>query len=390
MREELCCYFTRRFLEEQLLYLIVMYLPFEALEIGDGESLGEIVRGALQRLSQGGLSDSDRRKVEQYLPYMEGILARRKELGNSRIGNLSWLDYDEDGRKDHPPNGLVAAVFVNRAADSLFVAFRGTPKGAWLDNAKMLIGDLKYCRDFKDLDGNVWRYLSPMQAEAMEYVRELVTNRRKVWDQAGRHYVIGHSKGGNQVQLAIMLFPDYFDVGISMDGPGMSEEAIREMEDRMGAKLFEQALGRLIGVNAYNDYVHGLGLPLIPCDQNFWFLETACTPVMLCSHFVTALLAGQDGGMVPFNADGPGPAAVFMRRLSDEAMAMPPADRADVFMTVMAVMQAVLGKSLPVNARQEDWIGLIAGFEDGSIKAANLLSSVLKESMVTGLEHFSN
>lgn len=372
-------YVTRQFLEEQVLYHILMYLPLEKLEIKDRQRLEEIMTAVETRYQEGRLAESDKRLIGNFLPAIQGILKRRTDLSDVRIQNLSWLDYDWDGKKDYPPNGLLAATFVNVQADALFVTFRGTPRGAWLDNAKMLIGSPRYCQDFEDSSGHVWHLLSPMQAEAMEYTGQLVGNRFKGWDQVSRHYVIGHSKGGNQAQLAMMLFPDVFEGCISMDGPGMSAETIREMQQKLGEEAFNRARGRLLGINAANDYVHGLGIPLIPVGQNVWFLETACTPVILCSHFITAFLAEKHQDIVPFNDDGPGTAAILMRKISDAAMAMPLADRTDVFMTLMAVLQTVLGKSLPVNAAREDWLRLIAGFEGGGIKTVSLLTSIMKE-----------
>lgn len=366
-------------MEEQLVCQIMMYLPLEAIGIKDRQNLGEIVTAAESRYHEGGLPESGKKAIVQNLPAISHILERQPDLPDVRIGNMSWLDYDRDGKKDYPPNGFVAATFINDKSGVMFVTFRGTPRGAWLDNAKMLIGSARYCRDFEDLSGRVWHYCSPMQAEAMEYVRQLVTSPDKGWNLVGRHYVIGHSKGGNQAQLAMMLYPDSFDIGISMDGPGMSAEAINEMKQNMGAGSFERARERLLGINASNDYVHGLGIPLIPFRQTVWLLES-CTPASLCSHFVTALLDGERWELTPFNDDGPGPVAVLMRKVSDAAMAMPLKDRTDVFMTLMAVFQAVLGKSLPVNASGEDWIRLIAGFEGGGIKTVSLLNSVLRES----------
>lgn len=372
-------YFTRQFLEEQVLYHILMYLPLERLKIKDRQRILEIKEALDSQYQDGSLSESDQKTVGQFLPVITKILDRRTELQDVRIQNLSWLDYDWDGKKDYPPNGLLAAIFVNVQADALFVTFRGTPRGAWLDNAKMLIGSPKYCRDFQDSSGTTWHFLSPMQAEAMEYTGQLVGNRIKGWEQVSRHYVIGHSKGGNQAQLAMMLYPEDFDACVSMDGPGMSYEVIQEMKQNMGEEAFQKAVGRLLGINASNDFVHGLGIPLIPFKQNFWFLESKCAPVILCSHFATALLDEKRKDIVPFNEDGPGSAAILMRKVSDAAMAMPLADRIDVFMTLMAVLQAVLGKSLPVNAAREDWLRLIAGFEGGGIKTVNLLTSVMQE-----------
>lgn len=382
MNKNLNEYITAEFLLEQLLYQIVMYLPLEELGVEDGDTIADIV--AWSEVKE--VSDT----AKEYLSCITVILEQRGNLGDNRIRNLSWLDYDGDGKKDHPPTGMVAAVFVNEGSGSLYVAFRGTPKGAWLDNAKMLIGDKKYNQDFTDPGGTVWRYCSPMQAEAMEYISELIGNRGEVWNLGRSHYVIGHSKGGNQAQLAMVIFPDSFDVAISMNGPGMSPESIQEMKHNLGEEQYQRILGRLIGINAYNDYVHGLGIPLIPYQQNVWFIEPDCSPIILCSHYVTALLQEGSGAVAPFNEDGPGPAAVFMRRLSAEAMVMPVADRSDIFMTLMAVMQVVQGKSMPVNALQEDWLRLIAGLEEGGIKMVSLLASVLLGDNRNLLELFSN
>lgn len=357
-------YTTRMFLEEQLLYQLVMYLPLEQLAVKENQTIQEIVSAA------------DHEK----LTVIRLILAKRKTLENSRIQHLSWADYNQDGKQDHPLEGMQAAVFINPQSGSQFVTFRGTPKGAWLDNAKMLIGDLSYCKDFTDLEGKIWHYLSPMQAEAMEYIKALIEKKVSAGDEPVNRYVIGHSKGGNQAQLAMMIFPEYFDAGISMDGPGMSKELIREMKQNLGRNRFQKATDQLYGVNAANDYVHSLGYSIIPVSHVVWFLEAPCEPEVLCNHSAEVLMNQKTNDMVPFSADGPGPIAIFMQKVSAEAMAMPVADRASVFMTLMALMQAILGKSLPVNAREEDWGRLFGSLIQGKTKAIDLLESVTKSS----------
>ena len=74
---------------------------------------------------------------------------------------MNWEDNDNDGKQDNPDNGMVACTFTNPQTGATFVTFRGTPDGAWVNNAKMLLGELMHCKSEKVVNGDTWNYLSP-------------------------------------------------------------------------------------------------------------------------------------------------------------------------------------------------------------------------------------
>jgi len=189
------------------------------------------------------------------------------------ISDISWLDKDGDGEKDYPPNGMQACTFTNPTTEATFVTFRGTPSGAWIDNAKKMIGLKEYCKDYTDADGNTYKYMSSMQVESVKYIEELLDEYGDSWFDGGDKYLIGHSKGGNEAALAMMIYEEYFDTCLAMDAPGYSIELLAEMKNVLGGDKYNQALAKLYGLNAADDYVHCLGISLIPESQRRWFQQ---------------------------------------------------------------------------------------------------------------------
>ena len=229
---------------------------------------------------------------------------------------MNWEDNDNDGKQDNPDNGMVACTFTNPQTGATFVTFRGTPDGAWVDNAKMLLGELMHCKSEKVVNGDTWNYLSPMQAEAVEYMNSLVKKYGTDWlTEENKQYVIGHSKGGNQAQLILMLFSDYFEAGLSMDGPGISKELYEEMKKNLGEEKMEKILTRLYALNGSNNYVHALGVQLILIQNSRWFLEYQYGKTIEGNHFPEAFINIETGELAAF-ANGPGPFANFIKKVS--------------------------------------------------------------------------
>lgn len=357
--------FGEKWLYEQLLYQLLMYQSLDTYELHENQTIGEIVH-LLQGCGTG-----------PGLKIIELILKRYPQLQYNTIENISWLDNDKNGKPDYPPDGLQVCTFWNQNTNICSVAFRGTPRGAWLDNAKMLIGDASYCRPFTDLAGQQWNYLSPMQVEAMEYIKGLIEKYGDEWQQSGtRHYVVGHSKGGNQAQLAMIIYPHYFEAGLSMNGPGVSGAMLEEIRQFRGEDFNALVKWKLFALNASNDVVSGLGYTLVPAEQTYWFQEYDCEPVVLCNHSLNALFDEENADLAPLTLTR-GPAAVFAERLFLTAMELDVKERASLFMTIMGILQVVLGKSMPVNATDENWFRFIAGLDDGTIEAIKLIVSVL-------------
>lgn len=369
-------YNQNELIEEQLFYQLLLYLPLTGLITAGVVSIDELLRTIIRRSDEKLVTEKQQKQIEGTLPLILRILENREELKYCWLEFMSWLDLDGNGKPDYPADGLVAVTVINPLSRTLSAVFRGTPAGAWLDNAKMLIGDPAYCQEFEDQHHHVWHYLSPMQAEAMEYIKSLLQWYGDDWGLLHRHYVTGHSKGGNQAQLAGMIFNDYFDMGITANGPGMSAETIREMEEILEKTAFEAAQNRLFALNASNDYVNGLGVRLVRDERTIWFDEYDLGIPVLASHSILSFFEPDTGKLAPFAA-GPGPAAAFVAKVSSVAMELPLDERTAVFMTMMGLAQVFVGKSVPVNPGDEDWIKFIADLDNGMVEALGIITCVL-------------
>ena len=368
-------YLSQNFLEEQEIYELIVYLPVTDMDLDNDRTINDIIEDANTMREENKLKASEL----NILKSIESIIMKNNDLGKSIISDMSWRDNDSDGKADHPANGMQACTFTNLQTGATFVTFRGTPDGAWVDNSKMLLGELMHCKSAKVVNGDTWNYLSPMQAEAVEYMNSLVNKYGTDWlNEENKQYVIGHSKGGNEAQVIMMLFSEYFEAGLSMDGPGISKELYEEMNKNLGEEKMAKILTRLYALNGLNDYVHALGVQLILIQNSRWFLEYQYGKTIEGNHFPEAFINIETGELAEF-ADGPGPFANFIRKVSEAAMDLPPKEREAVFMTLMLVLQLLYAKALPVNPLDERWLSLYANLDNGGMQAFGIILSVIKE-----------
>lgn len=370
---------SEEFLEEQLVYQMLVYLPLQSLEIEQNSTVEFILATAKDNPELLGTDHTD------IIKGVDAILDRRPDIKNSVIDNMSWLDSDGDGKADHPPNGMEACTFNNKVTDpdtgevlknDTFVTFRGTSGGAWIDNAKMIIGNLKHCRQTEGIDGTKWDYMSPMEAEALEYMNTLIAKDGAAWKMEGNQYLIGHSKGGNPVQLLMLIYGDFFEIGLSMDGPGISNELYAELQEKLGSEYIQEALKKVYGLNGSNDYVHRLGLQLILPENTRWFEEYQYGPSIISNHFIYAYLNVLDGSLAPF-ADGPGPVSEFVRKVMEVSLDLPTDEKEAVFMSVMLLLQFGYAKEFPVNSWSERWLEIIADLDNGLGSSLGIVISLL-------------
>ncbi len=80
------------------------------------------------------LGESEKNAIAENLPKIKAILKDRPELGKAKISNMSQKDNDRDGKPDYSVYSMQACTF--ESDDHIYVFFRGTPKGAWLDNGQ--------------------------------------------------------------------------------------------------------------------------------------------------------------------------------------------------------------------------------------------------------------
>lgn len=149
--------------------------------------------------------------------------------------------------KDH----LIASAF--RYGDDYYVAYRGTGDGKWIDNAEAFTAEQ-----------------SSMQKAAQEYF-DFVVETYGLSKADGKVFVTGHSKGGNSAQFVTMTseYAEIIDGCYSLDGQGFSEKAIAAFRNNWKDAYAEQ-ISKMYSVNGEHDYVHDLGLTIIPEDQTYF------------------------------------------------------------------------------------------------------------------------
>jgi hypothetical protein len=144
---------------EQAAYQTAMYLSLDKLEITGNNSLNDIISTAYDNY------DTLTPDEQESLNTLKDICDNHPEFGEAVCGNQSWNDRDK-----YDPTGIQACTFTR--AGQLNVCYRGTPKGAWVDNAMAMSGDLDadYLSSYKGVT------VSPMQLKAIQYMEEIIAD----------------------------------------------------------------------------------------------------------------------------------------------------------------------------------------------------------------------
>ena len=364
---------------------IVMYAKDLEKELGG-------INGKLSK------EDKSRKKaIEENLPAIEAILKDRPELGEATISNMSWQDNDGDGNQDHNPKGMQACTFERN--DQVYISFRGTPAKSWIDNAKAFVEDLEKSEVFLNIfklttggtnlapvaildgvketigrdkvmpwdalrlgvegkisslltkeenvskekingifDGELKKYTSPMQEEALDYMESL--KKSGVFEKYDNVYVTGHSKGGNEATLVTMVYSDVIDRCISGDGQGFSPEFVRYMKKTLGPEKFAEIQDKMYGFHANNDYVNVLGVSVIKDENKIYFIpEIKLESIidLLWNHLPTAMINVKTGKIAQVSEQGA--FGKFVAKVSEKLMKLNQKDREDAAVTGMSFLQ---------------------------------------------------
>lgn len=211
-----------------------MYLDYK--EAREGTSLKEIIR-----------------ELERHPDYGGGGLhageytVLKKAVENETVGELVIRCQSGDMGYD---TGTAACTFTTPDEGSVYVVYRGTGDGEWMDNG---IG--------------MTSAATMQQKRALSYFEQVIETMEIEKEQ--RLIVTGHSKGGNKAQFAAMetKYQGLLDVCYSVDGQGFSEQAIEGWRERYGEEEYEKRRGKIYGIHGENDFVSVLGHSVIPEDQ---------------------------------------------------------------------------------------------------------------------------
>ena len=328
---------------EQVAYQSALYLGLDNDMFRDCETLSQILEAAE--------NNKDAITDQASLDGLRSIIGENgsyPELGEAEIVLRSWTD--KGGSFD--VKGFQGCAFELNGERS--VCFRGTPAGAWVDNGYGMAGG-DYLVQYKN--GDISLGVSPMQKNALEFMQIVLddTNANTPIN------ISGHSKGGNETQLAALVFADRITAAYNFDGQGFPPDVVQQLQSLPG---WEDGLKKIYAIHADNDYVHGLG-QTITLPENTVFLYTpdiggflpgTGSENPLVNHFISALIT-EDGHLQRQTIEGP--FARGISDISDKIMGIEdPETRAHICLAIMAILQKVQGKEDPIN-EDKDWLGIL-------------------------------
>jgi len=308
---------------------VLMYMDIEDVKVENKDPVEEIVNrlgeiydspGGYERYlslhSDGSKSDyEDRQRQYQIL---KNACERNPHLANM-VMNDHTMFIPETSYDEH---GLEACTFSDQNGN-VIVAYRGTGKGEWMDNA---VGVGGMVTD------------SPQQEEAALYFTYVALKNGFKKDM--NIIVTGHSKGGNKAQYVTInsKYNDLIDKCFSFDGQGMSPEAIEAFINRHGKDAYIAAINKMYGFYEENDYVNPLAIPVIPKERRYYFKSNIINGIgdAVKFHYPDAYL-NVDGSFTELGERGA--LSMLIERYSYDLVELPPELRIYAASGLMALMQ---------------------------------------------------
>lgn len=305
-----------------------MYLDYK--DATEGESLQQIVENLAQHPDYGGGGIH----YGEYTVLKEAVST--EEIGSLEISRQSInLGYD---------SGTAACTFTSPDQQTVYVVYRGTGDGEWLDNGL-----------------GMTEVSTTQQNRALNYFEEVVADMGITEKQ--RLIVTGHSKGGNKAQFVTMetKYNELVDVCYSVDGQGFSENAIENWKTEYGYEGFVQRTEKIYGIHGENDYVSVLGNSIIP-DEQISYIQTPVTKGNFVGYhdikFMFSTLEYEEGtgeyinsfhGRSNSEVEEKGKLGAYAEALSTQLMELPPEQRDGCAAVIMQLMEMTRGTHKGIN-----------------------------------------
>jgi hypothetical protein len=227
-----------------------------AYDLYDGMTLIELI----EILGRYYLYTTETEGSTRYIYYkiLKEAVELEPSLGNYQISYMSRrLTSDDTGMEYN--SGTNGMVFTNPADGSVYVAFRGTSMGEWVDNGNRLS-----CKGIDDL--------TPQMEQSLNYFNYVAENMG--WTDEMKIYVTGHSQGGNDAQNVFLLseYGKYVDACYSFDGEGHSPDLLDDIERKWGTEEYENRRSRMYSICGEYDFVNHLGEKVIP-EENTKYIK---------------------------------------------------------------------------------------------------------------------
>ncbi|MDR1703298.1 MAG: DUF2974 domain-containing protein [Clostridiales bacterium] len=253
------------------------------------------------------------------------------------IGKMKILRTSIDAGFDSP---MSAVCFKDDNA--VYVQYRGTPKGGWVQNPISFGVDLEGAMAPDGIS-------SQIQADGLTFFDECV----KAY--AGHGYtgeliVGGHSQGGNVAEYVTMMseYSSLIDLCLSLDGPNHSDDLYNHILKRYGIEHFNAAREKILAINGNNDYVNMLGQREFAAKKNTYYVETIGNDGFVGWHDMACMIDPNTGRLYSrFDNKGKrveqGPVALMMVEIVGMINKLPKKYRDDTAKTIMGFLEIVMG-----------------------------------------------
>ncbi len=219
-----------------------------------------------------------------------------------------------------PMSELISCAFADKNGN-IYVVYRGTGDGKWIDNAEGLMQEKSF-----------------VQQKAQEYFDYVI---EKYNGNINRVVVSGHSKGGNLAQYVTLMakYADLIKACYSFDGQGFSKEAL-EMFKKKWKDEYEDRLKIMYSINGENDYVHDLGIPIIP-EENTVHIRTTNGNGFFEWHVIFGLF--RSDGTINWDYCNRGPVGRLIQEVMEELMTLNDEEFDACAIALMSLLELFLG-----------------------------------------------
>ncbi len=276
-------------------------------------------------------------------PCLHKAIEGNNAFADAKIQNLTLSE-----------NGMTACAF-ELPNKEIYVVYKGTGSGEWIDNGEGLSGIPEENTYFTYNNGKILKrtivsrdFASDQQAEALNWFNRIADLNK--WDKSTKIHFCGHSKGGNKAQF-VFLKCGLGENCFSFCGQGFSPEAINAFKSSLGED-FEARRKNIFSISPENDYVNVLGKRLMPKSNIIYIKSQSGLHQMKC-------LLDTNGSLHPKAIQGR--ISLYAQGISEELTDMPPFIRKYATLGIMNIFQKYLGRGEPVNGDSVSIEKTIAG-----------------------------
>lgn len=296
----------------------------------------DTIRGIYQEKEQMLIHNTD--EIRRF-HVVDAAVRKSPYLAKLVISNQSCLFQDKKG-PIYEENGLYASCFEDDFG-TIYIAFRGTGAGEWVDNGEVLSG--------------FYPEGSAQQIEALVYFETIY--RLNGWNEKTNIILSGHSKGANKAQY-ITMYTSAIKSCYSFDGPGFSPEAVQLYKKALGLNEFQKRSKRIYSISADNDYINVLGVSIVQPGRRYYLKAPSAELLPIKYHYMESILT-DDGYFNEFTKQGE--ISEYIGKLSNRIMKLPPSFRQYATIGLMGIAQDILGRREALNNHNVDLYEKIMG-----------------------------